>query len=178
MAIRIEAPAPEDFPPYAARYISRVSGVADPIAELALQRERFSTLFGVMSEAAAAFRYETGKWSIKDLVCHMADTERIFTYRLLRIARGDETPLAGFEEDDYARAAAADRRTLRDLVDEWFSVRAATITLVGGLPEEAWTRSGTANNQTITAGALLYLTLGHTEHHAAVLRDRYSEAWR
>ena len=98
------------------------------------------------------------------------DAERIFAYRLLRIARGDETPLAGFDENTYVPAGSFDSRELNALIKEWMATRDSTIALVRGLPADAWTRRGTANGKTVTAASLAYIILGHVEHHLGILR--------
>ena len=107
------------------------------------------------------------------LINHLADAERVFAYRMLRIGRGDRTPLPGFEENDYARAAKSDRRQFSDVLAEWSAVREATIALASSLPEADWTNVGTSNDAPMSARALLYVVLGHTEHHLAVLAERY-----
>jgi hypothetical protein len=103
----------------------------------------------------------------------MIDAERIFSYRALRLARGDATPLPGFEENDYARAAGSDARTLTDLVDEMRVVREGTVRLFQSFPAEAWMRRGVVNGREVSVRALAYITAGHARHHLAVLRERY-----
>jgi uncharacterized damage-inducible protein DinB len=127
-----------------------------------------------LSDEQGQFRYAPGKWSIKDLVNHLSDAERVFAYRLLRIGRGDRTPLPGFEENDYAAAADADRRPMTVVLAEWAAVRDATSALAQSLREADWSRQGTTSDAPATARALLYIILGHTEHHIAVLADRYA----
>jgi uncharacterized damage-inducible protein DinB len=158
--------------PFHANYIACVVGDVDPVAALESQRDQFLAQLA-LSESRAQHRYEPGKWSVKQVVGHLADAERIFAYRLLRIGRNDPTPLPGFEEDDYVAAGGFDDRAFSDLVGEWSSARAATIALVRGLPAAAWEQRGTVNDGQMTARALLYLILGHTEHHRAVLDQRY-----
>jgi uncharacterized damage-inducible protein DinB len=126
-----------------------------------------------VTEAGAGHRYAPGKWSVREVLGHLCDAERIFAYRLLRIARGDKTPLEGFDENVYVPAGAFDNRTLADLREEWTATREATVALVRGLPADAWTRRGSANGTSVTAAALAYIILGHVEHHLGVLRDRY-----
>jgi hypothetical protein len=104
---------------------------------------------------------------------HLADTERIMAYRLLRIGRGDDTPLAGYDDPSYVRAGAFERRPFSDVLDEWAAARKATLLMVRGMPSEAWTRRGSANNHVFSARALVYIILGHVEHHLAILTDRY-----
>jgi hypothetical protein len=121
----------------------------------------------------AGFRYDAGKWTVADVMGHLADTERILSYRLLRVARGDKTPMPGFEENEYVAAADFNRRSLTELVEDWRAVRNATIRLVEGLGEEAWKRLGTANAAPTSTRALLFVILGHVEHHRASLEERY-----
>jgi uncharacterized damage-inducible protein DinB len=170
---KVDVPLPVEYAPVFERYVARVRHVADPIAELSVQRERVVTRLSPLNEEQAQYRYAPDKWSVKDLLGHLCDAERIFAYRLLRIGRGDATPLPGFEERDYARAASAHRRPFRDLLAEWSVVRDATSSLAASLPDTSWSNQGTSNDAPTTARALLYMILGHTEHHLAVLGDRY-----
>ena len=166
-------PGPDEFAPYYAGYIARVAAVSAPIDELSAQRGRVLDFLTTVDDARARDRYAPGKWSIGELVGHLADAERIFASRMLRIGRGDTTPLAGFEENAYVRAAASDSRPFADLVDDWSAARASTIALARGMPAEAWTRRGTASDASVTARAVLYIILGHVEHHRSVLEERY-----
>ena len=169
----LSPPASDEFDPYYARYVARVANVTTPFDELAAQRARLMNFLLPLTDDQAAFRYAPGKWSVKELVGHLTDVERIFSYRLLRIGRGDATPLPGFEENDYVPAARSDERPFPDLVDEWATVRDATVSLAAGMPADAWVRRGTASGAGISARALLYIILGHVEHHRAVLEERY-----
>jgi hypothetical protein len=172
----VAPPSADECAPSFAGYVARVSGVTDPVAELVAQRARLLNLLSPLTDAQASHRYAPYKWSVKQLVGHLADTERVFAYRLLRIGRGDATPLPGFDENDYARAAESDRRAFGDLLDDWAAVRDATIALVRGMPDDAWTNRGTSNEAVVSARALLYIILGHAEHHRSVLADRYGLA--
>jgi len=169
----IGVPESTEYAPAFAGYVSRVAGVEDPLRELTSQRADVITRLAKLSDEQSAFRYAPDKWSIKDLVGHLCDAERVFAYRLLRIGRGDATPLAGFEESEYARAAQAHRRQFGELLAEWSVVRAATVALAANLPANAWVNIGMSNGAPTSARALLYIVLGHTEHHLAVLSDRY-----
>jgi hypothetical protein len=169
----LRPPDSAEFAHFFAGYVARVAGVADPIDELTAQRVRVLTLFSRVSEERSAFRYAAGKWTIKQLLGHLGDSERILGYRMLRIGRGDTTPLAGWDENDYAGTAAFDSRSLADLTDDWNAARDSTIALARGLPDQAWDRTGTANESRVSARALLYIILGHVEHHCAVLKERY-----
>ena len=170
----IGAPESTEYAPAFTGYVARVAEVEDPLRELTSQRARVVARLAKLSDEQAAFRYAPGKWSIKELVGHLSDAERVFAYRLLRIGRGDTTPLPGFEENDYARKAQSDQRRFGELLAEWSVVRAATMALASSLPEADWTNVGTSNNAPMSARALLFIILGHTEHHLGVLGDRYN----
>ena len=169
----IGAPDSSEYAPAFARYVTRVINVADPLRELTSQRAQFVARLSKLTDEQGAFRYAPDKWSIKELINHLSDAERVFAYRMLRIGRGDRTPLPGFEENDYARAAQSDRRQFSDVLGEWSVVRAATIALASSLPEAGWANVGTSNNAPMSPRALLYIILGHTDHHLTVLNDRY-----
>jgi hypothetical protein len=126
-----------------------------------------------LDDAAARSRYAAGKWSVKEVLGHLTDAERIFAYRLMRIARRDATPLPGFDENAYVPAGEFDARPLDSLVGEFGALRLSTIELVEGLPSDAWARRGQASGASITARALAYIIVGHVAHHARVLRERY-----
>jgi hypothetical protein len=145
----------------------------DVTAALEKQGRESVALFHMLTDDKAAFRYAPGKWSVKQLIGHVADAERVFTYRALAIARGESKPLPAFDENAYAAAAEFDRRTLRDLVDEYEAVRHATVALFRGLPAHVWTRLGTANEKPVSVRALAYIALGHERHHLRILRERY-----
>ena len=169
----IAVPQEREYAAAFAGYVARAASVEDPLQELTSQRAKVVARLARLSDEQASFRYAPDKWSIKDLVGHLADAERVFAYRMLRIGRGDSTPLPGFEEGDYARAAQSDRRPFGELLAEWSVVRAATMALASSLPEGDWANVGTSNDAPMSARALLYIILGHTEHHLGVLGDRY-----
>jgi hypothetical protein len=163
---------------YAAFYETYVSLVpdVDVVAALEAQRLQMAQLLAGRSERDGNFRYAPEKWSVKEVIGHLADSERIFSYRALRIARGDITPLSGFEQDDYVREAGSARRELRDLAEEFAAVRGATVTLYRSLGEEAWKRRGSANKNEVTVRALAFITAGHELHHRNILEQRYFAA--
>ncbi len=171
--ITLSCPDPAEFDPAAAAYIARVGAVTDAAGQFESQRDHVVSLLSGLSPAQAASRYAPGKWSVTEVVGHLSDTERIFAYRLLRIGRGDETPLAGFDENTYVPGGAFERRSFADVLEEWITVRNATIALVRGLPSDAWARRGRANDRVVTTRALVYIMLGHVEHHLVVLAERY-----
>jgi uncharacterized damage-inducible protein DinB len=171
--VRIEPPGQSEYASAFERYVARAREVSDPLQELMVQRAQLLTRLSPLTDEQSAFRYAPEKWSVKEMVGHLADAERVFAYRLLRIGRGDTTPLPGFEENDYVRAARSDRRPFSDLLAEWSVVRDASSTLALSLPEADWTNAGTCNGGPMTARALLFIILGHTDHHLGVLSDRY-----
>jgi uncharacterized damage-inducible protein DinB len=168
-------PAPGDYAPYAEQYVVLVTG-EDVLESLKNQLKQTATLFSGRSERDGNFRYAPDKWTVKEVVGHVADTERIFAYRALRIARGDRTPLAGFEQEDYVRAARFGARKLADVVEEYADVRQASLALFQSLDEEAWLRHGVASENRVTVLALAYLIAGHELHHRKILEERYFPA--
>jgi hypothetical protein len=165
-------PAPGEYLPYYDRYIGGV-----PDGELlVLLRDQLAETEALLREftgARADYRYASDKWSVKEVVGHMTDAERIFAYRALRFARGDRTPLPGFEENEYVRGANFAARALPEIAGEFRSVRMASITLFAGLSEEALMRRGRANDAEVTVRALAWIIAGHERHHAKILRERY-----
>jgi hypothetical protein len=171
----IGRPQPGEYAPYYDRYISLVSGdnILDVLDD---ERRKFILLLSGRSEADGNFRYAPDKWSVKELLGHINDCERIFAYRALRIARGDQTPIEGFEQDDYVRNADFNRRTLEEMVEDYIAVRRATVSLFRNLPPEAWSRRGVANNNEVSVRAIAYSIAGHDLHHRRILEERYFEA--
>lgn len=167
------SPEPNEYNPYFEGYVSRTREVADPAARLAEQLDEVLELLGSLAPEIRLHRYAPGKWSIQELVEHLTETERIFTYRLLRVSRGDQTPLPGFDENAYVVAAEADKCGWDALVAEFAAVRLASVLLLGNLPEAAWMRTGSSNGHPTSVRALAYIMIGHVEHHVAVLRERY-----
>jgi hypothetical protein len=168
----IPRPSPGDYPAYYGTYIDEVPG-PDALAVLTAQRSSTVTFLGGIPESLAGHRYAEGKWSVREVIGHLSDSERIFAYRLLRFARADETPLAGFDENTYVPAGAFERRSLADVAQEFTAVRDATLNLVAGLDYEAVNRSGIANGQRISVRSLAWVIAGHEAHHLRVLRERY-----
>jgi uncharacterized damage-inducible protein DinB len=171
-AVIIGRPEAEESTPYYHRYIARVSN--DSLGrQLMDQLREVERLFETVTDREAMARYAEGKWSIKEILGHLSDTERIFSYRLLRIARGDTTPMEGYDENAYVPAARFDDRPLPMLLAELRAVRQSTAALLEGLPADAWTRWGEANGDPVTVRALAYIIVGHVTHHLGVLQDRY-----
>jgi uncharacterized damage-inducible protein DinB len=168
-------PAAGDYAPYAEQYVALVSG-DDILGALGNQLKQTTTLFSGRSERDGNFRYAPGKWTVKEVVGHVADTERIFAYRAMRFARGDQTPLSGFEQDDYVRSARFTERKLAEVVEEYADVRRANLDLFRSLDDEAWRRRGVANNSPVTVLALAYIIAGHELHHRKIIEERYFPA--
>ena len=168
-------PDTTEYLPYYGKYVSLVPD-GDILTVLGKQIEETTELFNSIPESRASFRYAPDKWSIKELVGHMIDTERIFAYRALRFARNDKTPLPGYEQDDYVRNAAFDKCTLADLASEFQSVRQSTLFLFKHLDENAWMRRGLANDAEASVRALAHIIAGHELHHREILRSRYLSA--
>ena len=170
----IPRPGTDEFPPYYGRYIEKVGG-NDALASLIAQRTSTASFLASVPEARASYRYAPGKWSLREIIGHVSDAERIFSYRLLRFARADETPVPGFDENTYVPAGGFERRSLADVAAELTAVRDATIALVRSLDEAAAIRRGIANGQPISVRALAWISAGHELHHMSVIRERYLE---
>ncbi len=168
----IPKPKTGEYNPYHDKYISKVPE-GDVLALLQTQNEETAQLLSQVPEARAGFRYAPDKWSIKEVVGHLCDTERIMSYRALRVGRGDSKPLPGFEQDDYVKAANFDSRTLADLVREFQLIRQTTLALFRAFDEAAWLRMGTASDWPISVRALVYIVAGHERHHAQILQEKY-----
>ena len=156
-------------------YVDRIAADEDIVAVLGSQRDQALARLEGIAEARGDYRYAPNKWSIKEMVGHLCDTERVFAYRALRVGRGDTTPLPNFDDQAYVEEVRAGDRTLVDLAAEWGDVRQATIALFRNLPAEAWHRRGTASDQPISVRALAYVIAGHVRHHLQVLEERYTE---
>lgn len=166
-------PEKSEYPVYAEGYVSLVPD-GDIVGILRSQLDETLALIKSIPEARGDYRYAEGKWSIKEVIGHVIDGERIFTYRALRFARGDSTPLSGFEQDDYVPNGSFNKRSLSDLADEYEHVRRATISLFASLDPEAWNRRGTSNNNESSVKGLAFIIAGHERHHLEILRTRYA----
>ncbi|MFK7951270.1 MAG: DinB family protein [Ekhidna sp.] len=126
-----------------------------------------------INDEKAIYRYEEGKWSIKDLVQHIIDAERVFVYRAMRFARNDKTDLPGFEQDDYVASANADNRTVHQLLTEFVNLRASTIDFFSSLSQEVRERTGPSNNAEMSIEMIGYIISGHLLHHLSIIEERY-----
>jgi len=174
-ATLITRPGADEYAPYYGTYIGKVPD-GDLRAMLASQIAETLELIRSIAESRGGYRYAPDKWSIKEVLGHLADSERIFSYRALRIGRGDTTPLPGFEQDDYVKSGGFDARTLRDLADELAAVRQATLHLFAHLDPKALERRGTASGKPVSVRALAYIIAGHERHHVGILKSRYLSA--
>jgi uncharacterized damage-inducible protein DinB len=165
-------PEPGEYAPFYANYIALVTE-DDVVGALEAQGRETAALLARLDEEKASHRYEPKKWSVKEVVGHFTDAERIFAYRALAIARGDKNSLPGFDEIDYVRNAGFDGRPLRSIAEEYAAARQSTVALFRSFSEEAWLRRGRANNVEVTPRALAAICLGHERHHLRVLRERY-----
>jgi DinB superfamily len=167
-------PEPNEYAAYYGKYVSLVPD-GDILVTLETQLPQTLALLA-RPEADGDFRYAPGKWSAKESLGHVIDAERIFTYRAMRIARNDKTPLPGFEQDDYVKYGPFGHCTLAGLVEEFAAVRKATVLMFRGLDEAAWARRGTASNNEVTALALAYMIAGHELHHRRIFQQNYFPA--
>nr|WP_027416699.1 DinB family protein [Aneurinibacillus terranovensis] len=160
------------YNPYYDRYICLVpeENVRDILTK---HLEKTTKLLSDIPEQRANYRYASGKWSLKEVLGHITDNERIMSYRLLRIARGDKTPLAGYNQDDFIRGSSFDSHKLSELIEDYMFVRRSTLTLLRGLSEEAWSRRGFVNNSELSVKALAYIIAGHELHHIKVIKEKY-----
>jgi len=172
MTMLLSRPAADEYNAYYDRYITKVPD-GDIVQILATQIASTLQLLESIPESKGDYRYAEGKWTVKESVLHVIDAERIFGYRALRIARGDKTPLPGFEQDDYVPFSRAGERTVRDIAEELGDVRRSSVALFAHLDEEAMSRRGTASNNPVTPRALAYIIAGHERHHVAILREKY-----
>lgn len=165
-------PDSSEHAPYYTRYVDLVPEL-DIVAALEKQGAATQKVLSAIDESRGNFRYAPDKWSIKQLVGHLEDTERVFTYRALAFARGATTPLPGFDEKEFMAHSPFDASTMRERAEGLAAVRRATIGLFRGLDGAAWERGGIASDNKVTVRALAYMTLGHERHHLNVLRERY-----
>lgn len=164
---------PAEYAPYQEAYIKLVNDEWNLTEELEVSLHNFIHFVREIPMDKYDYRYAEGKWVIKDIIQHVIDSERIFAYRALRIARGDKTPLPGFEENDYAASANAEKRHLQDLLTELSIVRQGNIFMFKSFTQEELARTGTASGYTVSARALGFLLIGHQNHHMNVFKERY-----
>jgi hypothetical protein len=173
MQNKISPPATDEYAPFYGDYVQRAQGRGDVWTGLSGQIDEIHAALGLLSDTQARFKPAPQEWSIKEVVGHLNDVERVFSYRLLRISRNDATPLPGFEQEDYVRAAGFDNYPLSDLIGEFEYLRRANMLTIQHMSEDAVNQCGTASGATVSARALIYMLVGHVEHHMASLHEKY-----
>lgn len=167
-----DRPEASEYAPYYETYVSKVPD-GDIVHLLATQIDDTVALLRDLSDEQAAHRYAPNKWSVREVVGHMNDSERIFAYRALRFSRNDATPIPGFEQESFTAASNFEDRALNDLLAEFRSIRLDTVHLFTGMSDAMMTRQGTASNATVSVRAIAYIIAGHERHHVGLLRERY-----
>lgn len=165
-------PQPAEYDAYYEKYISLVPE-DEVVAALAAQPDELEQLFRGVPDEKGTFAYADGKWTVKESLSHLIDGERIFAYRALRVARGDKTPIEGFEQDGYIENSHANRRTIAEMLNEFRLLREANVLFFRNLEADDWVREGTANNVSISVRSLGWIMAGHIRHHVAILQERY-----
>ncbi|MBL7815724.1 MAG: DinB family protein [Saprospiraceae bacterium] len=170
---KIPKPAVGDYAPYFQNYMNQVPEDGNLLTHLKDIQKEMEQLVLSLPEEKLTYRYAEGKWTIKDILVHLMDAERIFIYRALRFARADETPLAGFDENVYVPVANADARKIKSILKEGITLRASTIEFIKTLDRKALKRKGLSNNNPITVLTLVNLVYGHQRHHMNIIKERY-----
>jgi hypothetical protein len=173
-SVLVSRPEPGEYAPYYHKYVSLVAN-GDILSTLERQLPETVALLA-SRQADGDFRYAPGKWTVKEALGHVIDTERVFSYRALRISRNDKTPLPGFEQDDYVKYGPFSQCSLPALLEEFTSVRHATLSLFRAMDEAAWMRRGIASDKEVTVRALAYMIAGHELHHRNIFQLKYFPA--
>ena len=172
MAVIFQRPESSEYPAYSEPYIAKVPN-GDLIKIMQATHRETQAYIGALTDEQVQYRYAEGKWSIKEIIGHLSDAERIFAYRALRFARKDTTDLSGFDENVYVPASNAHNRSIFELLAEFTVVRAATLALLSSFTDEMLLQRGTANGKAVSVRALAYIICGHEMHHLAVIKERY-----
>jgi len=172
----IERPTPKEYHAHFELYIALVVDAVS-CEQLRVQLNNVIDKLSALTEDQAKYRYAPGKWSIKQVIGHLSDTERVMSYRLLRVARGDRTSLPAFHEESFMLHSPYDELSMRDVIEEFRAVRCSTIALCNGLCDEAWLRRGIIDNQEMSARALGYIITGHVIHHMKMIEERYLQSY-
>jgi len=168
----MDRPETNEFAPYYNTYVSLVDG-DNVLPVLDAQPGELKALFSDVPEEKGTFAYADGKWTTKELLSHIIDGERMFAYRVLRISRGDQTPIEGFEQDGYIENSNANNRCISELLTEFELLRSANMLMLNNMSDEAAARMGTASDKAVSARALAYIMAGHVTHHVRILKERY-----
>ena len=170
---KLTPPTSDEYAEFYAGYIQRAQARGDVLAALPQQIDEIKSALGKLTDDQALFRDAPKEWSIKEVMGHLNDVERVFSYRLLRVSRNDATPLPGFEQDDHVREAAFDKHPLKDLIREFEHLRRANILAINNMSDESALRVGTASGYPVSARALIYMLVGHVDHHMESLNEKY-----
>jgi len=181
MTTTLQSPNPDEYASFYSDYIECARKKGDVIAALPKQIDDVKSALGHLTDEQARFKPgsfgvaqdKPSEWSIKEVLGHLIDGERVFSYRLLRISRNDQTPLPGFEQEDFVRESGFDKFPLEDLIAEFESMRRANILAIKNMRDESTRRLGVASGATVSARALIYIMVGHVEHHMESLRENY-----
>lgn len=171
--VLVPQPQSDEYNEFYGDYVARAGKYPDVLAQLVAQRTELSDLLRGVSDEQALRRPGRDEWTLKGVIGHLGDSERIFSYRALRFSRKDPTPLPGFEQENYTREASFDALPIADLLAEWDHLRAATILMFRAIPADRYTQRGTASNSPITLRAMLYIIVGHADQHLESLRTEY-----
>ena len=169
----MKKPIKGDYPDYFESYFKNLDESENPIDKMQSQKIELLNLLSTINESEANYRYAEGKWSIKEVLGHLIDSERVFCYRAVAIARGEKQSLPGFEQDDYVNGGNFNSREFSDILEEYQKVREATIPLFKSFDEKVYDRRGVANENPLTVRAVLFLIPGHEKHHLNILKERY-----
>ncbi len=173
MPKQISLPAVDEYAPFYSDYIQRASQREDVYEALSCQIDELHLALDPLTDLQARFKPGPAEWSIKEVIGHLSDVERVFSYRLLRISRNDATPLPGFEQEDYVREADFDDFSLSDLVSEFEYMRRANLLAIQHMSADPIDRRGIASGMTVSARALIFMMVGHVDHHMASLHEKY-----
>lgn len=168
----MELPKKGNYPAYFENYFKKVNG-NNPVEILSKQLNEMNNLLINLNDEQANKSYAKGKWSVKEVLGHLIDTERVMSYRALAIARGEKQSLPGFEQDDYVKEADFNSRKINDLLEEYKKIRESTISLFETFDENIYDKKGTANNSPVTVRAIMFMIPGHEKHHINILKERY-----
>jgi DinB family protein len=174
----ISRPSESEYAPAYAAYVDKVAKDEDVLGLLARQREQLASFPSRIAGERETYRYADGKWSVREVIGHLGDGERVFGYRIFCISRGETQSLPGFDENVYAERSGSAERPIAELVAELLHLRDANLSLLRRLSAEAWARSGVANSKPISLRALVFVLAGHCEHHFGVLAERYGVSVR
>jgi len=170
---KLTLPTPDEYAEFYAGYVQRATARGDVLTALPKQIDEIKSALGGLTDEQALFRDAPREWSIKEIMGHLNDVERVFSYRLLRVSRNDATPLPGFEQEDYVREAGFDNHPLNELIQEFEYLRRANIPAINNMSDESALRVGVASGYPVSARALIYMLVGHVDHHMESLYEKY-----